>query len=74
MNKDIFIILILIIILFMLNTKKDKEHMGDDNNFKYLNNRVSSLVYNTVYSSDEDIEITNLSTYKKILLLIMEQI
>ena len=65
MNKDIFIILILIIILFMLNTKKNKEHMGDDNNFKYLNSRVSSLVYNTVYSNDEDIEITNLSTYKK---------
>jgi hypothetical protein len=41
------------------------ENMTNDNNFKYLNNDSSYLVYNNVYSPDEYIELTSLPFYKK---------
>lgn len=64
MIKDILIIFLFIIIIYIIYVDI-YEYMGNDNNFKYLNNEVSSIVYNNVYSTDEYIEITKLPSCEK---------
>ncbi len=64
MIKDILIIFLLFVILYVLYTNL-YENMGDDNNFKYLNNGSSYLVYNNIYLPDEYIELTTLPKYNK---------
>jgi len=64
MIKDILLIFLIIIIIYTIYNDL-YEYMCDDNNFKYLNNQVASLVYNNVYSTDEYIEITKLKQYNK---------